>query len=159
MHPSANKGTSGLCTLFDDHAGRCSYEFEHPDAGAEPLPPCPAEAITDPDLAALLRAFGLTVATAHCLRTLFAVEQVWGLRSTRHLDATTPTSSPQLLRAEVSTPGLARALATALVFVPHPAPYRPPLTGWQQTRASSVAIQLAPRGRTVAHQLLPFWKA
>jgi len=152
-----NSGTSELCTLFDDHPGRCSYEFEPTDA--EPLPPCPAEAIADPDLAAMLRAFGLTVSMAHCLRTLFAVEQVWGLRSRRHLEVTTPTSSPQLLRAEVSTPGLARALATGLVFVPHPAPYRPPLTGWHQTRASSVAIQLSPRGRHVAYELLPFWES
>lgn len=154
-------GDTTPCTLFLDHPGRHSFNFDVGDLPEHERPPLiipssesEAEGLTGQqrDNREQLRAEGLTVWTLSYLAQLMIQEEIMGERSTQHPGGTTHIPLPQLTRYPATTPGLAAAVARGYLTV-HPIPPYEPLYGG--TRADTVIVGLTPAGRAVCRRIDP----
>ena len=153
---AATMAESDPCLLFAGHAGAHSFQIDRHDLHPYLNPPrAGGETGAAATLASCLAAHRLTMRMADHLRELGTLEQVCGLRSTTHRGPTTAALAPQLLCADVHTPGLVPLLIDDLVRVPVPLPYALPL-GFL-TPETSVPIELTSTGRAVLAELAPFW--
>ncbi|WP_083383758.1 hypothetical protein [Allokutzneria albata] len=116
------------------------------------LPPISQpECLTTEQLAnhRLLQRHGLTV-EAYCTITDLALhEKHLGKDSTRHLGWRTSLPLPQIVRRDVTTPGLAAAVAYGFLAAVVDPPYDPVYGGY---RESSVVVRLTGKGRTLHQQ-------